>query len=508
MPRKRRGGIVPPTAKDPAVLLLSPTPVASRQSGTVDLLPSIDLVRNGWDIVAIWVPYCCSPPGGRPSYHTADVGEHGPSERAQAACVHLAPPTSEGENYMAYFEWFTGRGFESQLLCAECDANRTASLDVELTSITDANREVLEEHIDAPAGRRCAPETRERPAEIDTRVVDTPLPVELGQILGLMLTPIDGQPSCWAFARRDGTICRFDVDTGRVDELCSVELPPSDPAYERSQEGKWHGPRLHVSDNGTFGAVVHDYGNHADVYDLRTGAHTIKLRDTGHHAWTVPFPLAFLERDGRTLVVHRTHWNRLDVSDAQTGELLSAQPQQSDYTHGRLAISPSGDLLLDDGWVWHPNGWPTIWSLGAWLGSQASGSEGQAARLELACRAYYWDVGMCWLGDERVAVGGIGDDDDNMVDGVRIFSSDSRFASSDRFGRKWAHELDAFAGPSGSFFGDGAHLFSAGAAGLEIWDVDSGARTATVENFRPVRQHRGARELAEITAKALRRWRY
>ncbi len=345
----------------------------------------------------------------------------------------------------------------------------------------------------------------ERPREIEDRVLETPLPVPLRQIVGLTLAPIDGQQSAWAYARRDGAICRFNAATGDAQELCRVDLPPSDPAYERSENGKWHGPRLHVSASGRFAAIVHDYGNYADVYDLRSGTRTITLRETTDHAWAVPFPFAFLEHDERTVAIHRTAWNRLDVSDAETGEVLSRQPHESDYNHGRLAASPDGRKLLDDGWVWHPYGLPTVWSLDAWLGSKASVG---TTRLELACRGYYWDKGMCWLGDDRVAIAGIGEDEDDIVDGARIFSCDHELASVGARGQKWARELGAFAGPSGSFFSDGERLFSTTAQRLEVWDVETGTLTTTIHEFKPALQHSGARELAEITAKTLRRWRY
>ena len=70
--------------------------------------------------------------------------------------------------------------------------------------------------------------------------------------------------------------------------------------------------------------------------------------------------------DGRTLVVHATDWNRLDVSDPATGERLtlrdlpqpeSGQPRPNrymDYCHAGLSVSPDYEWIADWGWIWHP----------------------------------------------------------------------------------------------------------------------------------------------------------
>jgi hypothetical protein len=75
---------------------------------------------------------------------------------------------------------------------------------------------------------------------------------------------------------------------------------------------------------------------------------------------------------------------------------------------------------------------------------------------------------MCWLDADRICLGGIGDDDDWMIDGTRIFTA----AESDASGRL-ARELDAFAGPRGDFFSDGRRLFSAADDALAVWDVEA-----------------------------------
>ena len=215
------------------------------------------------------------------------------------------------------------------------------------------------------------------------------------------------------------------------------------------------------------------------------------------------------------MAIHRTAWNRLDASDAATGMLLTKRGPTShgageekpehylDYFHGRLVVSPDGRRILDDGWVWHPVGIPTVWDVGRWLDGNVWESEDGPSLMSLAYRDYYWDHGMCWLDADRICLGGIGDDDDRMIDGARIFTA----AEPDPSGRL-AREQDAFAGPSGDFFADGRRVFSAGDDALTVWDVEAGALVARIEGFTPSRQHSRGRELVQISGERLLRWRY
>ena len=212
------------------------------------------------------------------------------------------------------------------------------------------------------------------------------------------------------------------------------------------------------------------------------------------------------EWDLLAIVIHRTDWNRLDISDAATGELLSGrertrygqgEPRPShylDYFHGGLLLSPGGRWIADDGWVWHPVGVPTVWDAQAWLGDNVWESEDGPSQRALCHRGYYWDTPMCWTGENQLAVSGIGSDDEAMLAGVRIFDVAA------------GAQVAAFAGPTGALFAAGGRLYSAAADGLEAWDPRTGQRTGTVPGFVPARHHPAAGELAGISGAVLRRW--
>jgi hypothetical protein len=136
--------------------------------------------------------------------------------------------------------------------------------------------------------------------------------------------------------------------------------------------------RLHASPGGAFAAIVNDYGRYGSIIDLRSGQVTLALDGGNYHPETVPISFAFAQVKGWVVAIHRTAWNRLDISDPSTGSLLTARSPTSyqrgedrpahylDYFHGALHISPNSVRIVDDGWVWHPVGIPTTWSLEQW----------------------------------------------------------------------------------------------------------------------------------------------
>ncbi len=339
-----------------------------------------------------------------------------------------------------------------------------------------------------------------RAEPLDAAVVDVPLP-----LAAIDLVPVtDGTRPVWLLLAEDGRIGRFDAGSGAWDLLGQATV--SDEPDHEPWAGHRLRRRLHACPSGRFAAVVNDYGHHGQVIDLRTGALTLTLDGGRYHPETVPFSLGFTEYQDRTIVIHRTDWNRLDVSDAATGDLLTgreptrfgrgeSRPEHYlDYFHGALHLSPDGRWIADDGWIWHPVGAPCAWDTRRWLEDYTWESEDGPSRRVLCLRGYRWDTPMCWTGENLLAVSGIGNDDEAMLPGVRIFDVTT------------GAEVAAFAGPAGPLFAAGGRLYAAASGGLEVWDPDTGELTGTLPGFVPASYHPAAGELAEISGDVLRRW--
>lgn len=367
-------------------------------------------------------------------------------------------------------------------------------------------------------GVRGKPEIRIAPGVLTPQFNKTAIPTELGKIVDI--AAVNAEPrSVWILLGEDGDIFRFDASEVAVAKLASITLP-TEEGQDSPFRGNIRRPRLHASHGGDFAAVVSDYGRYGAVVDLSVGNVTVTLDGGEYHPETVPFSFAFLDHGGQTIAVHRTAWNRLDLSDASNGKLLSVRNPTSyrageqrpehylDYFHGALYVSPNGTRILDDGWVWHPVGVPVVWDLNRWLSENPWESEDGPTRKKVCARDYYWDHGVIWLDEQTVAIAGLGDDDIEIIDGVRIFDITSRGSAGSgwRDDWSWAKQITSFAGPAGKFFSDGRWLYSSDKSGLSKWDTQTGTRIGYIENFRPTQHHTGTGELAELADGVLIRW--
>lgn len=413
-------------------------------------------------------------------------------------CLHLR--TSD-ERSIKYFKWYTGTSMDYQLHCDSCATQAESGSLPKVLRVCEPCYQRVAEDCGEQQGVRGAPGIRERLEPLDATLRKSILPAAV-----VDLAPIrEGSRSLWLLLTEKRALLRFDADSGESTQVGVVA------AQAEPERQPWCGRvarnHLHASRRGDFAAVVSDYGRTGQVIDLNRGKVTLTLDGGDYHPETVPFSFAFVESDGRTIAVHRSAWNRLDLSDPADGRLLSAREASRehhlDYFHGALYVSPDDRRILDDGWVWHPVGIPRTWELEPWLMDNPWESEDGPSARNLCDRAYYWDSGMAWLDDRRVAIEGFGDDDIDMLPGARIFDVTSRGGPDSR----WATELFPFPGPSGSFFGDRGRLYSVDGTGLSIWNPDSGELTGRIPGFQPTHQHRGTQELACVVDGALVRWR-
>jgi hypothetical protein len=422
--------------------------------------------------------------------HVAVVG-------SSRVCAHLIGFPEDVD--VEYFRILRGTGLSWDLCCKPCDSAGCPQL-IEVCEGCVARADEEQEY--NLLGWRGSPGILERPEPYDTTLVATSLPWSLRGAVDI--APVGDRPGVWLVLTADGAIARWNVDEGSESFLAKAAVP--DESGGPGWAGHSVGPRLHASANGWFAAVVNDFGRHGAVLDLRTGKTTMVLDGGTYHPETVPFALAFTQHAGRAVVIHRTAWNRLDISDPATGALLTDRGPTSyqrgeprperylDYFHGRVLPSPGGTWIADDGGVWGPAGIPALWSLRRWLASDCWESESGPSRRTLCQRAYLWNVAMCWIDEEHLAIAGIGIDDEAMLDGARIFHAET------------GTQVRVFAGPRGRFFADERRLYAAAPDALEIWDPYTGERTATIVGFTPTHHHTGSRELAVLKDGELLRW--
>lgn len=323
-----------------------------------------------------------------------------------------------------------------------------------------------------------------------------PIPEALIPIVDLAALP----DSAWLVLSAGGLLSRWDPLTGEVSSstgLQSDHMPlPDVAATETGPQTSRPWPRLHASRCGRWAAVVQDRGQHGVVFETAGGLPQLVLDGGEYCAWTVPFSLAFSEHRGRPIVIHRGDWNRLDVTDLTTLQLLTARdlPDRSqeehspehdlDYFHGALYPSPDGSLVYDDGWVWQPLGVPAVWSMAAWLDDNVYESE-DGPTLTYYSAMEEWNEPVAWIRGDRLALRDAGGPDQPA--GVLILDPTATEPGYRGYPRmKTVTTLPDLGG--GPYFSDGEHLLVTAEAGLCGYDIDSGEQLFVVDGFRPTRQ--------------------
>jgi hypothetical protein len=251
------------------------------------------------------------------------------------------------------------------------------------------------------------------------------------------------------------------------------------------------------------------YGSYGAVIDLATGMTKMTFGRGWNDVGICKFPVAFCTAcDGSPLLVHSSAWNRLDISDANSGRLLTertpipwsangpAREHDLNFFHCQLLISPDQTWIAEDGLCYpykqgkDATGIPRIWNLQKWLHENVFESEDGSSIRTVGSRYELWDSPMCWINDQTLAVYGVdieqlgGGNDPLVIDGVSILDAVA------------GKEISCFPGP---IIGQQLHydqvLIAFGAeAGTSVWDVKTGNRLWHDTALKPAAYHAGARQ--------------
>jgi predicted NAD-dependent protein-ADP-ribosyltransferase YbiA (DUF1768 family) len=313
----------------------------------------------------------------------------------------------------------------------------------------------------------------------------------------LAIAPIARMPHAWIALRRDGRFVRLDVARGAAEEGGRIELARLDAGDPPEIE-------LTVAPGGDLVAIAAGKGRAAQVIEPASGRVLRAWERDDYHPEHCRHPLGLFELDGRLLLLHATEWNRLDVMDPRTGERLTERESPTcrpraahylDYFHAALRISPDGERVIDDGWIWHPWGQVRAFSLRRFVRENAFESEDGESVRELAGREWFWDGPIAWLDETRVAIWGEGDEDTKLVPAAQIWDVER------------GERLRTFHGPAKGFFAVCGLLVAGDAERIEAWDPETGERLAEAEGGAILAVHPRSGELiGRGEAGALRVW--
>ncbi|MFF2156028.1 hypothetical protein ACFVVQ_11995 [Paenibacillus chitinolyticus] len=214
-----------------------------------------------------------------------------------------------------------------------------------------------------------------------------------------------------------GNLYTLDTVSDSIEQICSVQCPEIN--FEERVT-------LAVSVQEEFISVVNTYGKNGVIVDISQKKILRTFERDDYHFEQSIFPAVFLEDNNRTLFVQGTKWNRLDITDVRTGESVVPRPypycgtdeddpseaeHRLDYFHGQLLVSPGGDWIADNGWIWHPTGSVTAWNVQKWVNENVWESEDGESRTTLWWGKYDWNEPICWMGETKIGIIGRYDPD-------------------------------------------------------------------------------------------------
>ncbi|HVB25007.1 MAG TPA: hypothetical protein VNG51_23935 [Ktedonobacteraceae bacterium] len=411
-------------------------------------------------------------------------------------CQHLYENTQKQH----YRRWFSEPNMNFKLLCPTCSEQvGDGNFAIPLLNVCDKCFWHICSYPNTQVGVIFfEPFYQERPSNLSFthEFVEFAVPIN-GNILDMQSVCSLREP-VWVALTDEGQLLGLDFSNNSVTKL--AELPLSDLELLRRPPNKnvESEEKLYLSPNGQFAAVVNRRGQFGVVVNLVSNAITMHLERENYHVEHCDFPIAFFEHKNRTLLMHGTEWNRVDISDLETSELLTQRASPAyvsgqkpsdhylEYFHGKLYASPQQDWIANDGWVWHPYGSITVWNLSRWLEDNVWESEDGSSKKEL-CERIDWDRSMCWLDNQTLAVWGYGDfEDDDLIPAARIFDVLT------------GQEIRHFFGPIGTFVFD-EYLFSfTKETGTSVWDVQTGERLLFDADLRPTVYHHGTKQFLTV----------
>ena len=407
---------------------------------------------------------------------------HNEAGARHGMCEHLG-----ADSGLDYYQKFTGQGLRYDFVCPECGQIPGGTIMPPREVCLDCFMGFGEDR--SFLGILGDPEVRSRTSGLsfthETVTLDQPFSEAV-----LALQPISAAstPVCIVLTE-SGELCRVDLAARLVTPLARVL--DTDVNLKEIVS-------LRLSQDAGLAAVVNPFGQYGVVVDLTSGQVTMRMERGNYHTEHCHFPISFVNLDGRTLLVHATAWNRLDISDPKTGKLLTKRGLTSyrtgetrpahylDYFHAALLASPNGEWIADNGWIWHPVGVVRTWNLRKWVEGNVWESEDGPSLHTLCWRDYFWGKPLCWLDDLTLAIWGYGDDDDFIIPAVRIFDVAT------------GEESHWFAGPDGELAFD-AYLFAFSEEhGTTVWDVKTGERLHSEPELKPECYHPGTRAFISL----------
>lgn len=412
------------------------------------------------------------------------------SDDPQFICPHVAGNPDE------FLVWFTGVGKGLNWACRAC-TERYPEPPSEWVPATEAWLSKYRDKVYWD-GIRGSPEIKRRSAAMRFSSREVQLGGQWGDFVDVR--PCQGKPSCWLALSKSGSLILFSSADSSV--LASWNV--AGLKFEITAE-----TGLCVSPQNDFVVISEASGPNAVLVNAESGQVIKELSRGKYRCENSHFPVAFFIYEGAALLIAGSDWNRLDIYDPATGNLLTERgptsyvegvrpPHYLDFFHGSLRVSPDSRRVVDGGWVWAPVGCLRSWNLAAWISNVWESEDGPTVKT-LACRDYFWDGPMCWVDSTTVAFWGWGRDDEWLMPAIVLMDAGTgdilRWFPGSRVRQPGAwppREL------SDSLFFDRYIFAVSDEKGTSVWDIETGECLLVDASVKPWRYHPDSKEFLEV----------
>ncbi len=194
-------------------------------------------------------------------------------------------------------------------------------------------------------------------------------------------------------------------------ELLKIDINTGETVFKKQiEKGKINTDtniKIELSPLDEYLCITNTSGQFGLVYDIEKALNILALDRKDYHTEQTVFPIAFLLKSGRTLLIHATDWNHLEVTDLKEQNLLTKRQNEYksefylDYFYGELHLSPSKNKLLSSGWVWQPAAVFKSIDLQNWLDKNLNEPE-MYKQGNHVVMSYYWDRAVCWMDETNI----------------------------------------------------------------------------------------------------------
>lgn len=194
-------------------------------------------------------------------------------------------------------------------------------------------------------------------------------------------------------------------------ELLKIDLKDGKTVFTKKiEKGKLtveSSIKIELCPNDQYLCITNTTGQFGQVYDIEKEVIVMELDRKDYHTKQTIFPIAFIQKENRTLLIHATDWNHIEVTDLKEQKLLTKRQNEYesefylDYFYGELHLSPSKNKLLSSGWVWQPASVFKSIDLQNWLDKNVQEPELYNNGNHVVM-SYYWDRALCWMDDSTI----------------------------------------------------------------------------------------------------------